>query len=88
MAKKKDEIMALAMMDWEQDQSLCFDPKTNTYNATELAEYLAHNYGSSRWLDDDRHWIWKLAADLCEEWEEYDPQSADESEGEKWEYNP
>ena len=33
-------------------------------NATELAEFAAHEFGHSEWLDDSDHWIWELAIDF------------------------
>lgn len=81
-ANTKKSMMALALIDHENDPSLFMI--NGEYSATAIAEYLAHSYGSSRWLNDDRHWIWGLAVELCDEWDPYDPQGTDEwDEGEE-----
>lgn len=78
----REQMRAQALLDNEFDPSLFDD--CGVYDPTIIAEYLSWNYGKDSWLDDESHWIWELAGDLAEMWNEarWDDQDADEDEEE------
>ena len=45
------------------------DSITGEVNRTALAEWAAWDYDRDEWLDDSQHWIWRLAAEVAEEFE-------------------
>ena len=47
------------------------DTTTNEVDMTSLAEDAAHAFDCDSWLDDDTHWVWDLAFNVAEEYEDH-----------------